>query len=502
MQRFLLLSHRYLGIAISLILVLWFASGFTIIYTGGMPALSESERLSHQPVLELARVQIAPQQARQISNSDAVPTLLMIMGRPAYQFSGRRFATVFADNGEVLTSDMIGSRQIAAEFTGVDESSIERVGRIEEVDQWTIGLRGELPLEKFRLDDYEEIEVYVSPRRGQVVLYTSSTDRLLAWLGAIPHWLYFVELRSNASLWSSVVIWLASLGSVLAVMGLILIFTQFQKVRPFKMARAIPYQGLMRWHYICGLLFGLTTLTWVFSGLLSMQPYAWTNARGLSISRDVMSGGNIELQNFSGLNNSQDQQLLLQQLTGATAIKEIDFKRIQGDHYYQLTITSDDSHWGFEKLLVSAVDLQPRQRLFPVDYMIRQLTDAAPEFQLVAEDVLDEYDNYYYSRPSGNGAAAPLPFLRVKFNDPAQTWYYLDLNTSELVYQSHRWGRVQRWLYNGLHSLDFGFFYASRPLWDIVVIVLLAGGLLLTSIGAYLGLKRLLRNSNQMFKAS
>ncbi len=499
MQRFLRVSHRYLGIAISLIFVLWFASGFAIIYTGGMPTLSESERLSHQPALELARVQITPQQARQISNSDTVPTLLMIMDRPAYQFSGRRFAAVFADDGVILTSDMIGSRQIAAAFTGVDENSIERIGRIEEVDQWTISLRGELPLEKFRLNDDEETEVYVSPRRGQVVLYTSSKDRLLAWLGAIPHWLYFVELRSNASLWSSVVIWLASLGSVLAVMGLILIFTQFQKVRPFKMARAIPYQGLMRWHYICGLLFGLITFTWVFSGLLSMEPYAWTNARGLSISRDVMSGGNIELQNFSGLNNNQD-QLLLQKLAGATAIKEIDFKRIQGDHYYQLTITSDDSNWGFEKLLVSAADLQPRQRLFPVDYMVRQLTDAAPEFQLVAEDVLDEYDNYYYSRPSGNGPVAPLPSLRVKFNDPAETWYYLDLNTSELVYQSHRWGRVQRWLYNGLHSLDFGFFYASRPLWDIVVIVLLAGGLLLCALGCFMGFRRVIGNAQQMFR--
>ncbi len=501
MSKLLILSHRYLGIAISLVFVIWFASGFAIIYTGGMPSLSESNRLSHLPALALSRVQISPQQASELIDADSIPTLMMIMGRPAYQFAGRRFATVFADDGSVLSSDMISSRTIVAEFTGVDENSIERVGRIEEVDQWTIALRGELPLEKFSLSDDEETEVYVSTRRGQVVLFTSSNDRLLAWLGAIPHWLYFVDLRRNSALWSDVVIWLSSLGSVLALMGLILLFTQFKKVRPFRLAQAIPYQGLMRWHYICGMLFGLVTLTWVFSGLLSMEPYAWNSARGISISRDVMSGGETALQNFSNLNTNQA-QTRLQQLVADTSIKEIDFKRAQGDHYYELTIASNTSDWGFEKLLVRVTDLQPRQLLFPIDYMVRELTAAAPEFQLLAEDVLDEYDNYYYSRSTANGPNAPLPFLRVKFNDPAQTWYYVDLNTSELVYQSHRWGRVERWLYNGLHSLDFGFWYQRRPLWDMVVIFLLVGGLLLTTFGAYLGLQRLLKNSRQMFRES
>ena len=36
--------------------------------------------------------------------------------------------------------------------------------------------------------------------------------------------------------------------------------------------------------------------------------------------------------------------------------------------------------------------------------------------------------------------------------------------------------RLLRWLYQGLHSLDFPFLYFERPLWDIVVIVLSIGG--------------------------
>ena len=53
-------------------------------------------------------------------------------------------------------------------------------------------------------------------------------------------------------------------------------------------------------------------------------------------------------------------------------------------------------------------------------------------------------------------------------------------------------GSLERWLYNGLHSLDFGYLY-KRPLWDIVMLVLLVGGLTSSTIGLCLGFKRVVR---------
>ena len=47
--------------------------------------------------------------------------------------------------------------------------------------------------------------------------------------------------------------------------------------------------------------------------------------------------------------------------------------------------------------------------------------------------------------------------LRVKFADPLETWVYVDPGESELLAPMHRLNRVERWLYNGLHSLDFAF---------------------------------------------
>ena len=41
----------------------------------------------------------------------------------------------------------------------------------------------------------------------------------------------------------------------------------------------------MRWHYITGVVFGVFTLTWVFSGMLSMEPFGWATNPGLRFAR-------------------------------------------------------------------------------------------------------------------------------------------------------------------------------------------------------------------------
>ena len=498
--RLLVLSHRYLGIAISLLFLLWFASGIVMIYTGGMPSLSAPEQIQHRQAINFTTIAITPAEARAIANSGLMPDLLMVMGRPAYQFPGRNGTTVFADDGILLTSDNVGSQQIAAQFAGINQDQLERVGTLSEVDQWTLGLRDELPLEKFALNDAARTEIYVSSRRGQVVLSTSSSDRFWAWLGAIPHWFYFLPLRKNQALWFDTVVWTASLGTLLAMMGLVLLFVQFKRVRPFSLSGAIPHTSLLRWHYISGLLFGVVTLTWVFSGLLSVEPYRWTNARGLDVSFNLFRGGEIELDNFASIVSDETKQGL-EALTGITAIKEINFERIQGEHYYSLTYEQADESGSGEIaiVLIAAVSLESRQQPFDAAYFVATLETEYSAHRIIEQTRLESYDDYYYSRSSYGLPAAPLPVLRIKFDDPAQTWFYVDLTAGEFVYQSHRWGRAERWLYNGFHSLDFRFWYGRRPLWDIGVVLLLLGGLALCGIGCYLGFRRLTTNTRRLF---
>ena len=66
-----------------------------------------------------------------------------------------------------------------------------------------------------------------------------------------------------------------------------------------------------------------------------------------------------------------------------------------------------------------------------------------------------------------------------------------------IVLKEERLSRVNRWLYHGLHSLDFPFLYGRRPLWDIVIVVLCLGGLVLSATTLLPAWRRLLRHARR-----
>jgi hypothetical protein len=234
----------------------------------------------------------------------------------------------------------------------------------------------------------------------------------------------------------------------------------------------------MRWHYYTGALFGVFALTWVFSGLLSMEPFAWTNASGLYLPPNDLQGGTLELDRYR-----IDPEALPAALDGA-AVYEIELLRIQNDPY--LVVAGLEAR---DRRVIDAASLRPRTEPFAAASIVAELEATMTEATIREQLVLDRYDAYYYDR-SGE---APLPVLRVSFDDPADTWYYFDLNTSAAIFANHRLSRRERWLFNGLHSLDFSFWYGSRPVWDIGLIVLSLGGFATSGIGMYLGLRRLFR---------
>ena len=85
---------------------------------------------------------------------------------------------------------------------------------------------------------------------------------------------------------------------------------------------------------------------------------------------------------------------------------------------------------------------------------------------------LTQYDRYYRDRRR----TLPLPVLLARLNDADETRYYIDPRTARIVgrYSSRDW--VGRWLYHGLHSLDFPWLYNHRPAWDLVLIAFMIGG--------------------------
>ena len=513
-RKWLILSHRYLGIVLGLLFVVWFASGIGMIYARGMPSLTEGLRLNRLEPLDLTSVRLTPWEAAERAGlGDAIEsvTLLMVMDRPAYRLVGEGGATVFSDTGELLDEvDPLGARQIASRFVDVAPERVHYERRLTRADQWTITQRQQLPVHKLSIDDNHHTQIYVSSESGEVTLLTTRASRALAWVTAIPHWLYFTPLRLRETLWRQTILWTAGLGCVLAILGITLGLLQFRFSRPFRLSRIrshIPYTGWMQWHYITGAVFGIFALTWVFSGLLSMEPLGWASRGGLRTGelRQALIGGRLEPSAFPAIDPGAWDALL-----PGRSLKEITYRRILGKPYFMVqstaawsveTTAADPAHGGsiagptdIGRALITAETLAVRKESFSLDSLMSRVRETYPETEIVEVRLLEEYDSYHYSRELD----APLPILRVKFDDPDRTWMYIDPASGELATTVHRLDRVERWIYNGFHSLDFGFWYYNRPIWDIGVVVLSLGGMVMSAIGLFLGIRRLTRVKRQV----
>ena len=128
----------------------------------------------------------------------------------------------------------------------------------------------------------------------------------------------------------------------------------------------------------------------------------------------------------------------------------------------------------FERLLLTADTLVPRAPSSDVATLVARLQAAIPDVAVTDAAGLEAYDAYYYGRGADG---PPLPVIRVRFADPLETWVYIDPADLRVTGSVHRYSRRERWLFNGLHSLDFAFWYDRRPLWDIGLIALSLGGL-------------------------
>src|SRR5687768_11230115 len=132
-RRAVILSHRYLGIVLSLMVIMWFATGITMMYVGGMPRLAPELRLERLPAIDLSRARLSVEEAADQAGVDTRgrATFLTVTGRPAYRFSGRDTTTVFADTGDILEPLSVReSRSVASRFAGVPDSLIHHVATL------------------------------------------------------------------------------------------------------------------------------------------------------------------------------------------------------------------------------------------------------------------------------------------------------------------------------------------------------------------------------------
>lgn len=449
-----------MGVTFCVLFTWWFVSGIVIMYWD-YPEVSAADRLQRAQPLNAARIGIPLQAAYANLHEDRRPRavlLAMFDGRPVYRF---RFApdderAIYADDGSELTEFPPALLlRVAAAWTGRPARQARFEGTLTAGDQWTVS--GEFtalrPLQKYAWPDGEE--VYVSEVTGAVEQYTTRASRLGAYFGAIPHWLYFTPLRTHGLMWSRIVIAASALATVAAFFGLAV------GIWMYAPSRRVPYSGQKRLHMIFGLFFGVIACTWSFSGMLSMDPFPTSDEPGASdaeIAR-ALRGRLPALADFA----VKPPWEALREIE-SLPVKELNFTSFDGQPAY-LAIAGPRTS---RIVPISG----PPQTAFDPDRILGLLQRAIRPAHVTASRLLTTYDAYYLDR-NGN---LPLPVLRVRLDDEGDSQVYIDPRTARVVgrYSTRDW--ATRWLYHGLHSLNFPWLYQHRPAWDLVVICLLAGG--------------------------
>jgi len=546
MKRWLYLVHRWLGIALCVLMAAWFLSGVVMMYVG-YPKLTNEERLAALPPLRedaccvpLARAVAAAQAlappathathatpappappAPPASSTSAAPAraaaarqwrLTSVAGEPRYILGEgpRHLVAVDARSGEVIravsAADALASGRHfasgghgpgAAERTGGAEPVAagrspegvrgEYLGLVDE-DAWTHSraLDAHRPLHLVAVHDELSRWLYVSSRTGEVVRDATFTERTWGWLGAWLHWLYMFRGGPVDAWWTQIIIGSSIACGVSVVTGLVVGVWRWRFRGTYKGGRRTPYAGFMaRWHHILGLVGGVLAFTWVLSGLLSVNPWKVFDASGARPDRFAYAGGPLVADAAAG--TPEAATVLAQLQAQGRAVREMEWRRVGGVmHVVAL---------GAGGPVVVQADGVLAQGL-PEARWREAAARLLPNARIVHAEKLTQFDRYYYAREPHTMTGQrerPLPVWRLRFDDANETWVTVDPHTGDIVAQSDRHRRVDRWLFAFLHSFDLPKWLAARPAWDAWMVGFSLAGLGMSLTAVVTGWRRLRR---------
>ncbi len=476
MKKVLILVHRYVGIGICLLMAAWCLSGFVMMYVG-YPALDEQERVAGLPALDLDSCCAFDAVLASIGDVTIRGFAIEMLADQPVLKTGDGFGTAVVNlrTGQYIDSvSETEALQVAADYLqqrglGGTPTLIDRI----ESDQWTVtGAYNEhRPMYRLAVGDPAATELYISGTNGEVVLDTTAKERFWNWFGAVTHWLYPAILRQHGAAWSQVVIWTSIIGTFLTLTGLWLGILQ---IRAGRRGTFSPYSGWNWWHHVSGLVFGVLTLTWVSSGLISMNPFGWLEGTSSRAERERLS--NIDV-------TSSDAIAVLRQLVpsqvGKGATVRIASAPLDGRLYLKLQSVDASTR-------IDASSLAPAPL---TEAELRQSGERLQPGQPVeSTGLLVTGDAYYFDDHNGGRG---YPVYRVVLADAERTRYYLDPVDGRLLQKTDRDRRWYRWLFEALHRWDFSPGLRERPVWDLVVLPLLLGVTGLSLTGVYLGFRRI-----------
>jgi hypothetical protein len=527
-RKLLIYSHRWLGIAITVMFLVWTLSGGVLMYYGH-PQITTGERLLRLEAIDFSNAALTPDQAAAKAGfqSSRVPSrvrLSMFNGRPVYRLTRNsigNWSAVYADTGEVLPpmsrdQALRWMKQFAPEYG----STMTYDGYLESPDEFTRipTLAGYVPLHRIAMNDPAGTEYYVSEKSNEIVHKTDGRSRFLAVSGYILHNLFFFRQRTW---WTPLLDFIAWTAMLMTVTGIVIGIWRVALKPRFRHKRVpsyTPYSGWMKWHHYAGLIFGLFSVSWILSGMIPITTFpvsGWaevakrveSNGEGFIMGNPTVSPRSTMTKDMAraitgGPLNLQPIQLesvrkAVGKIQEKFAPKELELIQFRGEPYFLAyqppTNQLEAEHWSTNNAINSVNLPQDNPHLFVSishpengvmtsfsrEVMEQASREAMPKVPVIDSEWLTDYDNYYHQTTTSfelgrHKPAYVLPVLRVRYNDENETWLYFTPSLAQMVKFDKR-DRANRWVYYGLHAMDWPGLFQRRPLWDIVTIAFLSG---------------------------
>jgi hypothetical protein len=216
-------------------------------------------------------------------------------------------------------------------------------------------------------------------------------------------------------------------------------------------------------------------LSWVGSGLVSMNPWGFLSGAGAATETAALRGaainGDAMLDAIAAWTQGARPAAGTVQLQSAPLAGEL--------HVLAYSSVATATRWSAtrEQQTLTAGGLTAAAALVAAGAPVAEAT------------LLQGGDRYYYR--AAHDFDARFPVYRVTLADADSTRYYLDPLDGSLLRKVDSASRWYRWLFNELHQWNFPPALQLRPLRDFVVLTLLGGVTALCLSGAWLGLRRI-----------
>jgi hypothetical protein len=470
-------------------MVLWCLSGFVMMYQG-YPRLTPADRLQGLAPLRLGA---ATDTAASRSLSDEAVLrgfrIEMLAGSPvllAQQGFGAPRLIDLQSGRPIERVDSAAALKVAADYAAGHALAARPVdlGLIDD-DQWTVeGAARRGPVYHIRFNDPAGTELYIAARTGEAVQVTTRRERFWSYLGAVPHWLYPTALRRNGALWDQIVVWTSLAGVFLTLVGAYIGIARFRR---YPTGRWSPYRGWFYWHHVLGLFFGLLTLTWIASGLFTMNPWGFLDTPVGLAQRGRLAGTitGAEVKRFLAAAPG-----MAVPGAGGRAGAPVELEAAPlGGRLFVMEVMRD----GSSRRLNAAAAVQP---LTPGELIQVLAAMGGPPIARLTR--LDRPDAYYYDSYQH---PVTLPVYREQLAGPGAITFYIDARTGRIVDALDDVARQSRWLRTGLHDFDFTALLRRRPIWDIVVLLLLSGVTAGCITGAWMAILRVIRDVRRLSAA-